>query len=130
MDWRLRRVSLLFFVLLFTFIVLMFVNEYKNMEDLRAEYPDLPEEAFELRKDSLAVWSIRLILQFLIPIFFLTSRLSQGISRWAGWRRGIVTSGILYGLVFVTIVFLIRLPLDYYSSFVLSHKYGLTSRAL
>lgn len=128
MDWRLKRISLLFFVLLFAFIVLMFISEYRNMEDLRAEYPDLPEEAFQLRKDSLVVWSIRLILQFLIPIFFLTSRLSQGISRWAGWRRGIVTSGILYGLVFVTIVFLIRLPLDYYSSFVLSHKYGLTEQ--
>lgn len=128
MDWKLRRIIVIFFVFLFIFIALMFVSEYRNMDQLRIDYPDLPGEAFELRKDNLMVWAIRLILQFLLPILFLTSRLSQRISRWASWRRGIVLSGILYGVVFFSLMFLIRLPLDYYSSYILGHKYGLTDQ--
>ena len=122
MDRRLNKAVLLFFVFLFIFIAVMLISEYKNINKLIIDYPDLPQEAYDLRKDNLIVWSIGFILQFLIPILFLTSRLSQ--------RIGIIKAGILYGIVFFTLVFLISLPLNYYSSFILRHKYGLTSQTI
>lgn len=128
MDRRLNKCIKLFFVFLFIFIVIMFISEYRNIEQLKIDYPNLPQETYDLRKDSLIVWAIRLILQFLIPVFFLTSRLSQRISKWACRGKGLITSGIFYGLVFFTLVFLIKLPLDYYSSIIIRHRYGLTNQ--
>ncbi|MDR7869224.1 MAG: M48 family metallopeptidase [Tissierellaceae bacterium] len=129
MDKKLNRAILIFFTFLIIFIVIMFLSEYRNMEQLKIDYPNLPQDAYNLRKDNLVVWAIGLILQFLIPLLFLTSRLSQGISQWAGRRGGLISSGILYGIVFFTLMFLIKLPLNYYSSFILRHKYGLTSQS-
>ena len=128
MDRKLNKVIMIFFIFLFIFIAIMFISEYRNIQQLKIDYPNLPGESFDLRKDSLIAWAIRLVLQFLIPLLFLTSRLSQRISQWAGRRRGIIASGFLYGLAFFTIMFLINLPLNYYSSFVLRHKYGLTDQ--
>ena len=130
MDKRLRQVILIFFLFLLCFIVLMMVSEYRNMEVLKTEYPDLSDSAYAYRKDGLKVWSIRLILQFLIPVVFLTSKLSQRISLWASKGRGLFLSGLLYGVVFFGIIFLINLPLNYYSSFVLPHKYGLSNQTV
>ncbi len=128
MDRRLKKAILLFFVFLLIFIVIMLASEYRNIEQVKVDYPDLPLEAYNLRKDNLLVWAIGLILQFLIPLLFLTSRLSQRISTWAERKGGIIKAGILYGVVFFLLLFLIELPLNYYSSFVLGHKYGLTSQ--
>lgn len=128
MDRRLKKAILLFFVFLLIFIVIMLAGEYRNIEQVKVDYPDLPLEAYNLRKDNLLVWAIGLILQFLIPLLFLTSRLSQRISTWAERKGGIIKAGILYGVVFFLLLFLIELPLNYYSSFVLGHKYGLTSQ--
>lgn len=128
MDRRLKKAILLFFVFLLIFIVIMLASEYRNIEQVKVDYPDLPLEAYNLRKDNLLVWAIGLLLQFLIPLLFLTSRLSQRISTWAERKGGIIKAGILYGVVFFLLLFLIELPLNYYSSFVLGHKYGLTSQ--
>lgn len=128
MDRRLSRVLILIFMFLIVFIAIMFVSEYINMEKLKIDYPDLPREVFLLRKDSLIVWAIGLVLQFLIPLIFLFSRISQRISQLVSRRRGLVKSGILYGLIFFTLVYLIKLPLNYYSSFILRHKYGLSNQ--
>jgi len=120
----------LFFLLLLIFIAIMFISEFRNMKQLKIDYPDLPQEAYDLRKDNLIVWATALILQFLLPYLFLSTRLSQKISLWAGRGRGMILSGILYGIIFFTIMYLIKLPLNFYSSFILRHKYGLTSQSL
>lgn len=130
MDKRLRRVILIFFLFLLAFIILMMVSEYRNMEVLKTQYPDLSNSAYTYRKDSLKLWGIRLILQFLIPLLFLTSKLSQKISLWASDGRGLFLSGLLYGIIFFGLIFLINLPLNYYSSYVLPHKYGLSNQTL
>lgn len=128
MDRSLSKAIKLFFIFLLVFIAIMLISEYRNILQLKIDYPDLSQEAYNLRKDSLIVWAIGLILKFLIPLLFLTSRLSQKISMWAGRKGGLIPSGILYAIVFLGIIFLISLPLNYYSSFILSHKYGLTSQ--
>lgn len=130
MDGKLKLTIVLFFVILLVFIGIVLVSEYLNMNKIRAEYPDLPEDAYSLRKDSLRVWAIRLILQFLIPLLFLTSRLSYRIRYFVENNRSLFLTGLLYGIVFFAIMLLVNLPLDYYSSFYLKHKYGLSNQTL
>lgn len=128
MDKKLKLTFVLFFVFLLGFISLVFVSEYLNMAKLRVQYPDLPEDAYNLRKDRLKVWAIKLVLQFLIPILFLTSRLSYRIRFFVENDRSLFFTGLFYGIIYFIIMFLISLPLDYYSSFVLGHKYGLSNQ--
>lgn len=130
LDSKLRLLIFIFFLVLISFTTIMMISEYKNMDKLRIEYPDLAEEAYAYRKDSLKVWALSLFLQFFIPFLLLTSKLSQRISLWASNRRGLFSAGVLYGLIFFTIIFLINLPIRYYSSFYLSHKYGLSNQSL
>lgn len=106
----------------------MFYSEFKNMDRLRKEYPDIEEEVYRYRKDILKVWAIRLVLQFLLPLLFLTTGFSQKLSLWASHKRGLILSGFLYGLAFFVILFFLNLPLKYYSSFYLPHKYGISNQ--
>lgn len=130
MDRKLIIFFVLFFAFLIGFISFVMVSENKNMVDLRKDYPDLPEEVYSFRKDNLIAWAIGLVLSFLIPFLFLTTNLSQKISIRTGDGRGLFISGLLYGIAFFLIVFLINLPLNFYSSFYLRHKYGLTDQTL
>ncbi len=34
----------------------MMISEYRNMDRLKSEYPDLPEDTYAYRKDNLKVW--------------------------------------------------------------------------
>src|SRR5699024_991121 len=108
----------------------MIISEYRNMNKLKFEYPDLSDDVYAYRKDSLKVWAIDLLLQFVVPFLFLITGLSQRISIWASDNKGIFRSGLLYGLIFFTITFIINLPLRYYGSFHLAHKYGLTNQSI
>lgn len=130
MDRRLVKVIVLFFVFLIAFISLVIISENRNILKLRGEYPELKEEVYSYRKDALKVWAARLILTFVIPFVFLISKLSQRISISVGEGKNLFLSGLLYGIIFFGIVFLINLPLNYYSSFYLSHKYGLSDQSL
>jgi len=123
-------VIILFLVFLLGFISFVLVSEHLNMKELREDYPDLSEEVYKYRKETLRVWAIKLILQFLLPLFFLSSRLSYRIRYFVENDRSLFLSGLFYGLIFFTLMFLIKLPLNYYSSFYLSHKYGLSNQTL
>lgn len=130
MDRKLRVTVSLFFVFLLGFIAIVLASEYINMEKIKVEYPDLSQDAYNFRKDSLMVWAIRLVLQFLIPFLFLTTRLSYRIRYFVENNRSLFITGLLYGIIFFIIMFLVNLPLDYYSSFYLRHKYGLSNQTL
>lgn len=128
MDKKLKVTIILFFVFLLVFIAIVLASEYINMKKLKTEYPSLSEEAYNYRKDSLNVWAIRVVLQFLIPLLFLTSRISYRIRYSIENGKSLFLTGLLYGIIFFTIMFLVNLPLNYYSSFHLSHKYGLSNQ--
>ena len=128
MDRRLRLTIIAFFAILLIFILIVMISEYKNMGQLRVDYPELSEDVYSLRKDSLKLWAVKLILQFLIPILFLTSRLSYRIRYFVDDGRSLFVTGLLYGGIFFTLMFLINLPFNYYGSFVLRHKYGLSNQ--
>ncbi|WMM23839.1 M48 family metallopeptidase [Tissierella sp. MB52-C2] len=127
MEHKLKLTISIFFLVLLIFISVVLISEYINMKNIRAEYPDLPEESYSLRKENLNVWALRLILQFLIPLIFLTSRLSSRI-RFFVEKKSLFLTCLLYGIIFFVIIFVISLPLNYYSSFHLSHKYGLSNQ--
>lgn len=129
MDKKLKWIIIIFFILLIGFIATIVISEYKNMDRLKVEYPDLSQEAYNYRKDGLRVWSVKLILQFLIPLLLLTSRISYRI-RYGLEGKSLFLTGLIYGIIFFTIMFIINLPLNYYSSFVLRHKYGLSNQTL
>ncbi len=128
MDRKLKITIALFFIFLLGFIFYVLVSEYLNMEKLKLEYPNLSEEVYDLRKDSLMVWALRLILQFLIPLLFLTSRFSYRIRYLIESERSIFLTGLFYGIIYFILMFLIHLPLNYYSSYILAHKYGLSNQ--
>lgn len=103
-------------------------SEFKNLDELRSDYPDLPEEVYAYRRDGMVVWSIRLFLQFLIPFLLLTTGIAQKLSKKLTYGKGLFLSGVYYGLAIFIIIFLINLPLNFYSSFYLRHKYGLSNQ--
>lgn len=128
MSGKLKLIIIVFFIFLLAFIGVVLVSEYINMSKIRTEYSNLSENAYNLRKDNLRVWAIRLVLQFLIPLLFLTSRLSYRIRYFVENNRSLFLTGLLYGIVFFTLMFLINLPLSYYNSYYLGHKYGLSNQ--
>lgn len=129
LDRNLKLAIIIFFGLLLMFILLVLLSEYRNMDKLRLDYPDLEEDVYSLRKDSLNLWAIRLVLQFLIPILLLVSGLSYRIRSLVGNQSSLFVTGLLYGLIFFTLMFLIKLPLSYYGSFVLRQRYGLSNQS-
>lgn len=128
MSGKLKTILILFFVFLLLFIGIVIISEYKNMEELKEEYKALSPEVYQYRKDSLNVWAIRLLLQFLIPLLFLLSRISYRIRFFVENERSLFMTGLLYGLIFFSIMFIVNLPLKYYGSFHLAHKYGLSNQ--
>lgn len=128
MNKKLSLVIIIFFIFLVGFISFVLASEYRNINKIKTEYPDIEEEAYNYRKDSLKVWAIKLILQFLIPLLLLTSRLSYRIRFSVENNRSLFLTGLFYGIIFFLIMFLINLPLNYYSSFYLKHKYGLSNQ--
>ncbi len=87
------------------------------------------EKAYEFRMNTVAVWSIKLIMGFAVPIFFLFSGLSAGIRSWAAGkfkRRLLIIA--LYCTAYSAVSYLIYLPIDFYSGFIRLHSYGLSGQ--
>lgn len=130
MSRKLVLIIVLVAVLLSSFIFFMLRAENKNMERLRIDYPELSEDVYSYRKEALNIWAIRFVFTFGLPLLFLITGLAQKISEFASKRYGLFLSGIIFGLIFFALVFLVNFPLNYYSSFVLRHKYGLSNQSL
>ena len=131
MDRNLSLVIGIFFILLICFIILVLISEYRNMDNLKIEYPNISEKAYDYRKSNLNIWAINLILKFLIPLLFLTTGLSQKIERIAiGSGRSLFLTGFIYIIIFSLIDLILFLPIDFYSSFVLKHRFGLSNQSL
>ncbi len=131
MDKRLSLSIILFFVFLLLFITTILISEYRNMDRLKMEYSNISKAAYDYRKSNLNVWAINLILKFLVPILFLTTGLSNRIVIFAkGNNRNLFLTGFIYVIIFSIIDLLISLPTDFYSSFTLKHRFGLSDQTL
>lgn len=130
MNRKLIIGSIIFFIFLLGFILIVLYSEYRNMAELRTEYEGLEESIFSLRKSSLRMWAMRLILSFLIPTLFLITGVSQKIGLTFGQGRNRIVSGILFAATYFVIIFIIDLVFSFYSSYYLAHKYGLSDQSV
>ena len=120
-----------FLLILILFVCVVFISEYKNMERLREEYPNISEEAFSYKKTNLKIWAVNLILTFMIPFLILITGLSSKIKMFAESKTSNKFLIIaIYVLIYFIIDFIITLPLSYYSSFVVKHKFGLSNQTI
>lgn len=129
-----KRLSLsigIFFVFLILFITIILISEYRNMDRLKIEYPNIPKETYDYRKSSLKIWAINLMLKFLVPLLFLTTGLSKKIGSFAESNgRNLFLTGIIYVILFSIIDLLISLPTNFYGGFILKHRYDLSNQTL
>jgi STE24 endopeptidase len=92
--------------------------------------PDPSPEDIRHYQSGIALWIVSNIWAFVVPalIFFtgFSSRLRDTARRFA---RGWFASLLIYVVLFLLVVFLANLPLDYYSDFLRPHDYGLSSQA-
>jgi Zn-dependent protease with chaperone function len=130
MDRKLVIIILFFLIFLAVFIGAMLRAEHQNIQELREEYPELSEEAYSYRMDAFKLWAVRLPLTFLIPLIFLFTGFSQKLSLATRNGRSLFLNGLLFGLVYFGIVYLINLPFSFYGSFILRHRYGLTDQTV
>ena len=131
MDKKLSLSIILFFIFLSLFIVMVLISEYKNMDRLEVEYPNLPKESYEYRKSNLNIWAINLVLKFLVPLLFLITGLSNRIGIFAkGSGRSLFLTGLIYMIIYSIIDLLISLPTGFYSSFILKHSFGLSNQTI
>lgn len=129
-----KRLSLsigIFFIFLILFITIILISEYRNMDRLKIEYPNIPKETYDYRKSSLKIWAINLMLKFLVPLLFLTTGLSKKIGSFAESNgRNLFLTGIIYVILFSIIDLLISLPTNFYGGFILKHRYDLSNQTL
>lgn len=102
------------------------------MNNLKVEYPDIPEKSYDYRKTNLDIWAINLILKFLIPLLFLTTGLSKKIETLAkgSGRGGLFLTGFIYIILFSLIDLALSFPLDFYGSFIVKHRFGLSNQSI
>lgn len=131
MTRRLTLSIITFFIFLILFIGFILISEYRNMDSLRPEYPNIPDRIYDYRRSILKVWAINLLIKFLVPLVFLITGLSKRIEIFArGNGRGLFLTGVIYVIIFSIIDLLIYLPTSYYSSFVLAHRFSLSNQTL
>ena len=93
--------------------------------------PDPSPEDIRHYQSGIALWIVSSIWGFVVPamIFFtgFSARLRDTARRLGkGWFLSLV----IYVVLFLLVVFLANLPLDYYSDFLRPHTYGLSSQAV
>lgn len=128
-------------IFLLLFIVLARYTEHRNLESLKGvtysvsvngkdiNLPEVSDKAISYKKSNLNIWTISFMLTFLIPIFFLVTGLSKGIRDFIQkrTRRFFIISAV-YFIIFTFINSLLTLPLDFYSSFIQPHNFGLSNQ--
>lgn len=144
MKKELSASIIIFIIIMIGFIFSVKVSEQQNNKYLREKYVQSTEikentattiaapseKAIDYQQKKVIIWVTSIILGMVVPAFFLFSGLSAGIRNWAQSRSKIAfIAFILYFIVYYSIITLISLPLDYYSSFVLKHAYGLSNQS-
>lgn len=131
MTKRLSLSIITFFVFLILFITIVIISEYRNMDSLKGEYPNISDKVYSYRKSILKVWAVNLVLKFLVPLLFLITGLSKRIEIFAGGNgRGLFLTGVIYIVIFSIIDFLVYLPTSYYGNFLLGHRFGISNQTI
>ena len=92
--------------------------------------PEPSEKAWAYHVGNTWIWIADTILGFAVPALFLFTGFSAKLRTWAAHigRKRFFTIA-LYFAVFIVLSTIVSFPLDYYSSFVREHAYGLSDQA-
>lgn len=93
--------------------------------------PPISDKAQSLYRTKCMITLLNIILSILIPYLLLYSGFSrklEGFSRKSGGNW--YFSFVIYLALFIVIYNLLSLPLDFYSSFILQHQYGLSNQSI
>ncbi|WPC40589.1 M48 family metallopeptidase [Clostridium sp. JS66] len=88
------------------------------------------QKAIEYHNKRVNLWIFSTAMSLLIPIIFLFSGLSSFTRNYClGKSKNLLIIMFLYFLIYSIINTIIDFPLDYYSSFILKHSYGLSDQS-
>jgi len=91
--------------------------------------PQPSEKAMRFYRSSNVLWVIDTLWGFAVPFLLLFTGLSARMreaARKIGRKRFFTIA--IYGILFTLVMFVLDLPLDYYSGFVRQHAYGLSDQ--
>lgn len=144
MKRELRILIVIFICLMIGFLFSLKATERQNEKNLAQNYTyssqnrldnnshisKPSEKAIEYQHKKVAVWVTRIILSMAIPAFFIFTGLSSRIRSFIQNKSKIFLFTIVaYFIVYYVISTIIELPLDYYSSYILKHFYGLSNQS-
>jgi STE24 endopeptidase len=114
------------FIFLVSMIILMGV-----IITYYASLPPLNDKAQSLYRMKCMITLLNILLSILIPYFLLYSGFSRKLEAFSTRKGGkwyfIL---VIYLTLFIIIYDLLSLPLDFYSSFILQHQYGLSNQSI
>lgn len=133
MTKKAKFVISIFFLFIIVFIAAILIGEYQNMNILKSEGHIIPmtDAIIGYRKANLNIWAVNLLLTFAIPTIFLCSglsgRLMDIVSRRFKYRFFRIGA---FAIVYLLFEFVIKLPLRYYSSFIIVHRYEISNQTV
>jgi len=93
--------------------------------------PEATEQAMRYYHSGNVLWAINLALGFIIPLLFLATGFSGVLGKFsAKLGRNWFFTIVVYLILYIAIVQLVTLPLDYYSEFIRQHEYGLSTQTV
>ena len=103
----------------------------KIQECASVAVPIATESAMHYYHIGNLLWTLQLVLSFLIPILFLISGFSGKLANFSNnlgkfWFLALA----IYLIIFIGIYQLLSLPLDYYSEYLIKHDYHLSTQTL
>jgi Zn-dependent protease with chaperone function len=95
----------------------------------RVEVPEPTPQALSYYRSGNVLWVVGNVWDLLVPLVLLFAGFSARIRDWArrAGRKWFFTIA-LYFAAFTLIIFLVDLPLSYYTGFVRQHAYGLSNQ--
>ncbi len=131
MDKKLIFIFIIFYIFLFIFIGMVLRSEYKNMRGVKRDYPKISEDVYSYRKINLKIWALKTIFKFLIPFLFVVTNFSAKIRSFAESKtENFFLMVAIYVFIFTIVDLLISLPINYYSGFIIEHRFGLSNQTV
>ncbi|WP_125153051.1 M48 family metallopeptidase [Clostridium rectalis] len=98
-------------------------------ENKKVYLPKASDMAISYKITNLNIWSIDLMLSFLIPILFIISGLSVKLRNFSHNKtKSFILIVSIYFILFTLINYILTFPLNFYSNFINKHNYGLSNQ--
>jgi hypothetical protein len=107
------------------------VEAGKGVDAAPIAVPEPSRETLEYYRSGNVLWVAATLWGFLVPAAIFFSGLSARLRDWAqAVGRGWFFTIAVYVLLYLTLVYLLDLPLNWYERYVRAHAYGLSNQTL